>query len=73
MASTPSPIAPLHNSVKALRCRRNMTQEQLARRTGVARQTIINVEQRRTVPSIFLAYRIAAVLDVPVREIFSMS
>jgi putative transcriptional regulator len=47
-----------------------MTQEPLAKQTGVARQTIINLERGRTIPSIFLAYRIAAVLDVPVTDLF---
>jgi putative transcriptional regulator len=65
-------LSPVSNSVKALRVRRNMTQEQLARRTHVTRQTIMNIEAGRTTPSILLAYRIAAVLNVPVTELFSI-
>jgi putative transcriptional regulator len=49
-----------------------MTQEQLARRAGVTRQTIMSIEQGRTTPSVFLAYRIAAVLNVPVTGVFAV-
>jgi putative transcriptional regulator len=49
-----------------------MTQENLARRVGVTRHTIISIEQGRTTPSVFLAYRIAAVLNVPVTELFCL-
>ena len=40
----------LHNSLKALRCRLNMTQEQLARRSGATRRTILDIEQGRRAP-----------------------
>jgi putative transcriptional regulator len=60
----------VRNDVRAWRCKRALTQEDLARQTGVTRQTIMNVEHGRTGPSIFLAYRIAAALDVPVTTLF---
>ena len=62
----------LHNSLKALRCRLNMTQEQLARRSGATRRTILDIEQGRRAPSTLLAYRLAAVLGIPVTELFSL-
>jgi putative transcriptional regulator len=69
----PNPLlSPLSNSVKAVRIRCNMTQEQLARRIGVTRQTVMSIEIGRTTPSIFLAYRLAAVLNVSVTELFSV-
>lgn len=49
-----------------------MTQEELALRTGVSRQTIMSIERGQTNPSVLLAYKIAAALVVPVTEVFKM-
>jgi putative transcriptional regulator len=49
-----------------------MTQEQLARRSGATRRTILDIEQGRRTPSTLLAYRLAAVLGIPVTELFSL-
>jgi putative transcriptional regulator len=49
-----------------------MTQEELALRTGVSRQTIMSIERGQTNPSVLLAYKIAAALTVPVTEVFQM-
>ncbi len=47
-----------------------MTQEDLARRVGVSRQTIVAVERGSYDPSVSLAIRIARVFAVPVEEVF---
>ena len=47
-----------------------MTQEELAERVGVSRQTIIALEQMKYVPSLSLAFRIARVFGVGVEDIF---
>lgn len=47
-----------------------MTQEELAQRVGVTRQTIIALEARRYVPSLVLAMRIARVFGKSVEEVF---
>ena len=47
-----------------------MTQEELAQRVGVTRQTIIALEARRYVPSLVLAMRIARVFGRSVEEVF---
>jgi putative transcriptional regulator len=47
-----------------------MTQEELARRVGVSRQTIVAIEGGRYDPSVSLAMRIAKVFGVPVEEAF---
>ena len=47
-----------------------MTQEELAKRAGCTRQTIIALEQERYVPSIELAFRIAGAFGVPLEEVF---
>ncbi len=65
-----SPI--LKNNIRRLRFERNMTQEELALRTAVSRQTIMSIERGQTTPSVLLAYKIAAALDVGVVEVFTM-
>lgn len=47
-----------------------MTQEELAQRVGVSRQTIVAIEGGRYDPSVSLAIRIARVFGVPVEEVF---
>lgn len=60
----------LRNRLKELRARHDLTQEALATRVGVSRQTIISIEKGRYSPSVKLALRIARVLDVPLEEAF---
>ena len=62
----------LKNAIRRLRFERNMTQEELALRTAVSRQTIMSIERGQTTPSVLLAYKIAAAFDVPVTEVFTM-
>ena len=47
-----------------------MTQQELADRAGVTRQTIIALEASKYLPSLHLAFRIADVFGVPVEEVF---
>lgn len=49
-----------------------MTQQQLAERVGVTRQTIISIERGKYKPSIELAIRLARVFGVPVEAIFEL-
>jgi len=49
-----------------------MTQEQLAERVGVSRQTIIAIEKGKYNPSVSLALRIARVFMVAVEEVFQL-
>jgi putative transcriptional regulator len=49
-----------------------MTQEDLAQRVGVTRQTIIALEADRYVPSLLLAVRLARVFGVRVEELFAL-
>lgn len=48
-----------------------MTQQQLAEKVGVTRQTIIAMEKGKYSPSLELAFRIALVFGVPLEEVFS--
>ena len=47
-----------------------MTQQQLADKTGVTRQTIIAIEAGKYAPSLTLAFKIAKAFDVPIGEVF---
>lgn len=49
-----------------------MTQNELAEKTGVSRQTIIAIEKGEFNPSVKLALKIAAVFKLQVEEIFSL-
>lgn len=49
----------------------NMTQEQLADKIGVSRQTVIAIESNKYLPSLGLAFKIANFFKVKIEEIFS--
>lgn len=60
------------NNIRKLRFFHDeMTQQELAKRVGVTRQTIIAMEKGKYSPSLELAFRIAHVFDVPLDEVFS--
>lgn len=62
----------LNNNIRTLRFFRDeMTQQQLAEKVGVTRQTIIAIEKGNYSPSLELAFRIALVFGVPLEEVFS--
>lgn len=48
-----------------------MTQQQLAEKTGVTRQTVAAIENGKYYPSLELAFRIAQVFGLPLTEVFS--
>ena len=61
----------LRNQVRRLRFEHGqMTQQQLAEKVGVTRQTIIAIEADRYSPSLRLAFRIARVFDAAIEEVF---
>jgi putative transcriptional regulator len=62
----------LNNRIRTLRFLNNeMTQQQLADRVGVSRQTIIAMEQGKYSPSLELAFRVALAFNVPLDQVFS--
>ena len=62
----------LINHIKQHRARLDLTQEDLARKVGVRRQTILAVEKGKYVPSALLAFQIADALDMGIEELFEM-
>ena len=62
----------VRNNIRKLRFYHGeMTQEQLAEKVGVTRQTIIAIEGGKYAPSLELAFRIALAFEVPLEEVFS--
>ncbi len=60
------------NAVQKFRKANTMTQEDLARATGVTRQTIISIEKEKYTPSLRLALLIAKTFNAKVEDIFSL-
>lgn len=62
----------IHNNIRKLRFLADeMTQQELADKTGVTRQTIVAIENGKYSPTLELAFRIARVFDQPLEEIFT--
>jgi putative transcriptional regulator len=62
----------IRNNVRKLRFNHDeMTQQQLAEKVGVTRQTIVAIEKEKYSPSLELAFRIALVFNSPLEEVFS--
>jgi putative transcriptional regulator len=62
----------IRNNIRKLRFNNNeMTQEQLAVKVGVTRQTINAIESAKYSPTLELAFRIALAFNVPLGEVFS--
>lgn len=62
----------IKNNIRRLRFFANeMTQQDLAERAGVSRQTIIAIEAGKYSPSLELAFRIADAFGVALGEVFS--
>ena len=58
------------NRLKVLRAMRDLTQEELAEKVGVSRQTVIAIEQGKYSPSLELAFRIAKAFGVGLEVVF---
>lgn len=59
------------NDIRALRARSgNMTQQDLADRVGVTRQTVNAIEGNKYSPSLEVAFRIARVFEAPLEDVF---
>ena len=63
----------VENRVHQLRKKGKITQEQLAEKVGITRQTIIAIERGNYTPSVLLALKIAKFFKVSVEAIFSVT
>ena len=62
----------LKNKIKVYRAMNDWTQEELAQRVNVTRKTINTIENRKFVPSAYLALKIARAFGVSVEELFQI-
>lgn len=62
----------ISNNIRKLRFYNNeMTQQELAKKTGVTRQTIVAIENSKYSPTLDLAFRIADVFETKLEDVFS--
>ncbi|MFC1594952.1 helix-turn-helix transcriptional regulator [Patescibacteria group bacterium] len=60
----------MKNRIKEFRARYNLTQEELAKKVGVRRETIVFLEQGKYSPSLKLAHEVSKELKVAIDELF---
>ena len=60
----------MKNRLKVFRAMHDLTQEELAGKLGVTRQTVVSLEIGKYDPSIGLAFRIARLFNVKIEDIF---
>ncbi|HHV03375.1 MAG: helix-turn-helix transcriptional regulator [Bacteroidales bacterium] len=58
------------NRIKEFRARHNLTQDELAKKVNVRRETIVFLEKNKYNPSLKLAYDLAQVFSVTIEELF---
>lgn len=62
----------MKNNLKVHRAIHDLTQEDLAQKVGVSRQTINAIEKGKYSPSLLVALKIARIVEVNVEAIFTM-
>jgi putative transcriptional regulator len=62
----------LSNTLKVHRAIKDMTQEELAEKVAVTRKTINTIENRKYIPSTYLALKLAEALDTSVEALFQI-
>lgn len=60
----------MKNNIKVQRAIHQLTQEELANKLGVSRQTVNAIESDKYLPSLGLAFKIAKLFNLKVEEVF---
>lgn len=60
----------MENKIRILRKEKNISQEELAKKCGVTRQTINAIENNKYDPTLALAFKLSQILGVTVDELF---
>lgn len=60
----------VNNGINEVREKARLTQEELAERVGVTRQTIIAIERGNYTPSVSLALKLSKLFKMPVEKLF---
>lgn len=58
------------NRIKEFRAKYDLTQDELARKVNVRRETIVFLEKNKYNPSLQLAHELAVVFQIPIEELF---
>ena len=61
---------PISQNIRRIRKEKRITQEDLAKKVGVRRETIVFLEKGKYNPSLKLAYEISQVLETTIEEVF---
>lgn len=64
-------VVAMKNKLKVYRAMHDLTQEQLADKLKVSRQTVIAIENNKYLPSLPLAFKIATLFQVKIEDIFN--
>ncbi len=67
------PTPPLISHLKDFRVQANLTQEELAQRLEVTRQTINAIEQGKYQPTLYLAHKAARLFNTSIEQIFTFN
>lgn len=62
----------MKNTLKVQRAIKDLTQDDLAKKMGVSRQTINSIEKGRYVPSTLLALKLSVIFEIPVNDFFTL-
>ncbi len=65
-------MAIIKTRIKELRARYDLTQDQLADKVGVTRQTMLYLEKGKYNPSLVLAHKVAKILNASIEEVFTI-
>lgn len=63
-------MATIKTRIKELRARYNLTQDELAEKVGVTRQTLLYLEKGKYNPSLLLALKVARALNSSIEKVF---
>jgi putative transcriptional regulator len=61
----------MKNKLKVYRAMHDLTQEVLAEKLGITRQTVISIEKGKYDPSLELAFKIAGLFETKIEDIFN--
>lgn len=60
----------IKNRLFELRIKNKLTQEELAKKIGVTRQTVISLEKNRYIPSLEMGFKVALLFKMNIEEVF---
>jgi len=66
-------VQKVKNTLRVERAKLQISQDELATRVCVSRQTINSIEKGKKLPSIMLALQIAEIFDIPVNSLFQLN